>query len=76
MMLFSFALKTASNCQNTSSREGRVWCGFESKHIPMIKVEVNAHAALLSHLEISTKFFPFKSKTQFIVREKIVINKL
>lgn len=76
MMLFSFALKTASNSQNTSSREGRVWCGFESKHIPMIKDEASAHVALLSHLEIRQKFLPFKRQTQFIVREKIVINKL
>lgn len=70
MMLFSFALKTASNCQNTSSREGRVWCGFESKHIPMIKVEVNAHAALLSHWRFRQNFFHLKVKHNLLLEKK------
>jgi len=33
MEAFSFVLKITSNSQNTTSWEGRVWCGFESKKL-------------------------------------------
>ena len=74
MEAFSFALKTASYSQNTSSREVSVWCGFESELLPMLKVEASAQGTLLSYLEIRPNFPPFDSTVFFEHRLLLLIH--